>query len=534
MRFCVRLFIGLTMCACYGTVHAQTMPPGEAPHFIPLPSPDAPAPTTDPSVLPIGFQERFGSRSLQAVPIAASAESPAPLPLEADSLPTSADPIAPPAIPVDESGYPINLATAVHLAGGESLAVALAREQTREAASRVQAAEALWLPSIRVGMNYNKHEGVIQDVVGSPIDTSRGALYNGLGAGAVGAGSPAYPGIAANFHLADALIQPLAARQLAASRRDATVAATNDALLEGALAYLDLLGRAQESAVVVEARNRAAQLAELTADFYRNGTGNLADADRARVELELRRLEAMRTQEAYDISRARLAQILRLDPTAKFTPTEENVVPLELTDLDLPVTELVARGLSSRPELAEHRHLICAAIERLRRERIAPLVPSLLVGTSFGGFGSGLGGDIGGYGDRFDFDAVAYWELRNLGAGEQAARGVAQSQVNQARIRQLAMIDQIAREIVEAHAAATSRREQIATARDALISAQASYRRNFDRIHGGEGLPIETLQSLQAWATTEREYVRAVTDYNAAQFRLQRATGWPIAPTTGR
>jgi outer membrane protein TolC len=524
MRFCALLLVGLTLHAMSAVVRAQVLAPPTS-LIVPLPPIDEPSALPSPSIQPIGYQELFGERRLQAAPISAVVE---PMPLDSDELPPSAADVASAKIAQVDDGYPIDLATAVHLAGGQSLAVALAREQSREAAIRVRAAEALWLPSIRIGLNYNKHEGVIQDVAGNPINTSRGAFYNGLGAGAVGAGSPAYPGLAANFHLADALVQPLAARQVAASRNVATSAARNDALLEGALAYLDLLGRAQETAVAAETRSRAAQLAELTAEFSRIGTGTLADADRARVELSLRDADTARTREGYEVARARLAQILRLDPMLKLTPTDESVAPLELTDVDLPVAELVARGLSSRPELAEHRHLVCAAVERLRRERLAPLVPSVLVGTSYGGFGSGLGGDINGYGDRFDFDAVAYWEVRNLGVGDQAARGIAQSQINQARLRQLAVMDLVAREVVEAHAAMTARREQLTAAGKALGAAQDSYRRNFDRIHGGEGLPIETLQSLQAWASAEREYVRAVTDFNAAQFRLQRATGWPI------
>lgn len=504
MRLRAWLVLGLATCGSADTARAQVIE-AAPPHVVPLP-PVFDMPTAERSLLPVGYQELFESRF----------DPPAAVP--------SSTPV--------EEGFPIDLAAAVHLAGGESLAVALAREQTREANARVQAAEALWLPSIRLGLNYNKHEGVIQDVVGNAFRTSRGAFFNGLGAGAVGASSPAYPGLAANFHLADALIQPLAARQTAAARYDATTAARNDALLDGALGYLDLLNRAQDLAVATEARGRAAQLAELTGHFARSGMGTAADADRARAELSLRDVDLTRCREAYDVARARLAQVLRLDPTLKLVPTEEFVAPLELTAAELPVAELVARGLSSRPELAEHRHLVCAAVERLRRERYAPLVPSVLVGTSFGGFGAGLGGNISGYGDRFDFDAVAYWELRNLGAGDRAARGVAQSQLNQARVRQLAMLDLVAREVVEAHAAVTSRRRQIEAARAAVAAAQDSYRRNVDRIHGGEGLPIETLQSLQAWATAEREYVRAVIDFNAAQFRLQRAMGYPVDSST--
>ena len=62
----------------------------------------------------------------------------------------------------------------------------------------------------------------------------------------------------------------------------------------------------------------------------------------------------------------------------------------------------------------------------------------------------------------------------------------------------------------------------------AATFAQQSYDRNLERIRNVQGLPIEVLQSIQALDTARREYLRAVVDYNTAQFRLHRALGWPI------
>ena len=87
------------------------------------------------------------------------------------------------------------------------------------------------------------------------------------------------------------------------------------------------------------------------------------------------------------------------------------------------------------------------------------------------------------------------------------------------------MLDQIAREVVEAHAQVDSRRRQLEIAQEAVLAARASYDRNRDRIQEGEGLPLEALQSIQALSQAEREYLRVVTDYNLAQFALQRALG---------
>lgn len=56
--------------------------------------------------------------------------------------------------------------------------------------------------------------------------------------------------------------------------------------------------------------------------------------------------------------------------------------------------DLVAMGLSNRPELAASRSLVCEAVNRLRREGNAPWLPSVLLGTSYGSFGAGTGSQI--------------------------------------------------------------------------------------------------------------------------------------------
>jgi outer membrane protein TolC len=209
-------------------------------------------------------------------------------------------------------------------------------------------------------------------------------------------------------------------------------------------------------------------------------------------------------------------------------PLEPSIVPIELAPRDAPLNELLATGLSNRPELAEARYLVCEAVQRYQRERYAPFVPSVLLGISQTGFGGGTGSELNDFEDRIDFDAVAWWEIRNLGLGEQTQRSIAATRQQQASWQHVQTMDRVAREVIEAHAQVTSRRRQIAVAESSVAAANDSYRRNLERIREGQGLPLEVLQSLQALDAANREYLRAVIDYNEAQFRLQRALGWPI------
>ena len=94
--------------------------------------------------------------------------------------------------------------------------------------------------------------------------------------------------------------------------------------------------------------------------------------------------------------------------------------------------------------------------------------------------------------------------------------------------QQVQVMDQVASEVAEAHTQVASRKEEIELAKAGIQSAVDSYRRNSERVRNGLGLPIETLQSMQALDQARRQYVRAVADYNRAQFRLHRALGWPV------
>jgi len=228
------------------------------------------------------------------------------------------------------------------------------------------------------------------------------------------------------------------------------------------------------------------------------------------------------------VASVRLARLLSQDPTINLTPLEPAIVPVDLAPMHCSLQQMVATGLSNRPELAESRFLVGAAVERLRREQNAPLVPSVLLGLSYGGNGGGLGSDIENFDDRMDFDAVAYWELRNLGFGEQAARNEARSRLDQARWRQVQIMDQVASDVSEAYAQVVSRRQQIDLSQSGITAARESFRRNNERIQDALGLPIEALQAIQALDNAQRQYVRSVADYNRAQFRLQRALGWPV------
>ncbi len=455
------------------------------------------------------------------------------------ALTTSADSLVTPAVHVEQPPeeipaleatdytYRLDMSTALALVAGQNPQVGYARWKIREAYANLEHAQALWLPSIQTGVSYHRNEGNLQDSTGAILDVSRSSLQAGLGAGAVGAGTTPQPGIVAQFQLVDAIYQPAIAQRSVWAQEHARDAALNDQLLEAAVAYQELLRAHQLWVVALQTAGGSQELVRLTTAYANAGQGTRADADRSLAELALRKNNVARSEEAVAVASARLAQVLSVRGINEIVPVEDTIVPIDLAAAGAPQDNL-AMALANRPELKESHDLVAEACERLRRERYAPLMPSVLLGASYGGFGGGMGDTVADFNDRIDFDAMAIWQIRNLGYGEKAARQAASARLQQETMRQVRVMDTIAREVAEAEVRVRTRFGRIATAQSGVQFSRESFDHNFTRIREGQGLPIEVLQAIQSLDINQRELVDATADYNIAQFQFQRALGWPV------
>ncbi len=427
------------------------------------------------------------------------------------TAPGQGNPQAPQALPID-------LPTALRLGNAENLRIALARERINAAFARLKGAEVLWLPNARIDSQYLWHNGQIQQTPGDIITTRRSSLY-------------VWGGPVLSVDLADAIYEPLVARQGLRAEQAAAAATTNDTLLRVAEVYLDLLAAQASVAIADETQGHAAELARITGKFAQEGAGLPSDAARAQTELGSRQQQVVLAREQLVISSAELARLLRLDPQLQLTPMEPSVVPIEVVPDGQPLPQLVADALTNRPELAEQRALVQLSVQRLRQATYGPLIPSVLVGYQAGGFGGGRGNFFGDFDRREDLTAVASWELHNLGLGDLSLHRLRQSQLSQAQIRSLEIADRVAAEVVSAYQIVQSRHQQVQVAQRTVEAALRSYNLNLTRIRGGAGLPIEVLQSIQALDRARLDYLQAVTSYDKGQFRLLTALGnTPIAP----
>jgi outer membrane protein TolC len=146
---------------------------------------------------------------------------------------------------------PIDLTAALRLAGVSPLDIAAAAERLKVAAARYDRASVLWLPNLTAGADYFRHDGQIQDIVGTVFDTSRSSVLVGGG-----------PGL--SLAVGDALYAPLAARQVVRARRADVRTARNGSILAVAEAYFGVQQARGEVAGAADAARRADDLVRRT------------------------------------------------------------------------------------------------------------------------------------------------------------------------------------------------------------------------------------------------------------------------------
>src|SRR5262249_39074590 len=116
-------------------------------------------------------------------------------------------------IPPPAADLPLDLSTALTLAGVDNPTIALAEEAVRASEAEQLQARALLLPTLNAGASFDWHDGALESSQGIIRSVERQSVYFGAGASAVGAGTVTVPGVHLIGHLADALYAPHIARE---------------------------------------------------------------------------------------------------------------------------------------------------------------------------------------------------------------------------------------------------------------------------------------------------------------------------------
>lgn len=454
-----------------------------------------------------------------------------------DSLPKP----APTILPGPEAFNAIDLACVLRLAGVNNPDMLLARQRVAQAQALRFLAMSFILPNLNSGINYDDHNGPVQQSSGNILTVNRQALYLGLGAGAVAAGTVGVPGLQYTINLADGIFGFMAMRYNLRAKAAENIAVRNQMLLRVSTAYMKLVRAESFRSIALSNRDLAHQIAYLTAAHAKAGTGRDADANRAASELAMRNEIILQAEQEMLVASANLAALLNIPPSVQMHAIDGWVVPTEIVPNTLPLHDLIFIATQQRPELAARRNDILVAVQQLRRQIFLPLSPMILAGFSAGTFGGGSnlvaypGGFqgfqqpyFGSFDPRQDLDVIAFWTAQNMGMGNLGRIRVARADRNIAQLEFLRDLNRVRDEVAVAYARIHASYAQIDIARRAVEAAGRSYSEDYRRIYTtATGLPIELLNSFRLLADARMQYLDAVVNYDIGQFALYVALGQP-------
>ncbi len=212
-------------------------------------------------------------------------------------------------------------------------------------------------------------------------------------------------------------------------------------------------------------------------------------------------------------------------------PADKSVLPIELVPANQSINELIAVGLLNRPELAESRALVAAALARWRQDKTRPLFPTIgmaYYGAEFGGGNPG----IHDYESRNDFFVQASFELRSGGLGNVFQARQSRSRFEQSSLHVTEVQAQVAAEVSAATKMVRAHEQSLKHAQEGVRQAEEMWTRLSKAAFGMAGParqydPLEPLLAEQALLEARTAYLAEVIGFDREQFRLYWAMGQP-------
>ena len=408
---------------------------------------------------------------------------------------------------------PINLAAVMRIAGAENLDIQITEQRLIEAQAAHEQARFQFFPHLSPGLGFKRHEGNTQAVDGQIIDPNKESFNVGAA-------------VVAQLELGETIYKAMVAKRLVTAAKFAAEAQRQESVYQAVAAFFDLVRVKAARGVAAESVRIAEDYAGQLTRAVEAGIAFKGDAFRAQAQTERNRLTLRQLAEQQRIAAARLAQTLHISPTIELIPEGADPAPMQLAVRRSSLDALVAQALASRPELKQSDAQIAAARKARDGAKFGPLVPTLRAEYFHGGLGGGTYRDgIGDFDETSDYGVGLSWRIGPGGLFDRGRVKAGEARLKAGELDREKLRDEITRQVVEAHARVHSLADQIESARKALGDAENSLKLTRQRQQFGVGEVLENIQSEQDLTRARIDYLGAITDYNRAQFALQRAVG---------
>ena len=408
---------------------------------------------------------------------------------------------------------PIDLPTALRLAGGRNLDVQIAREKVREAEAQRTSAVEQFFPWVAPSVGYHRRDGRAQAVPSGIVSDANYQSYD------VGAS------LKAQVNFGDAIYQSLAARQHVTASELALEAQQHDTLLAAARAFFEL---ARAKGLVEVARQSVQTSEDYEKQLHQAVEAGIAfkgDELRVRTQTQTYRIAVRQALEQQRIAAAELARVLHLDSRVDLVPQGGELAALTLVPTNAPLQQLVEQALQDRPEFKQSEALVAAATAEKKGAVYGPLIPSLGAQVFGGGMGGGPDGGPSTFGGEADYMVGASWRIGAGGLFDPGRTRAAKARLAASELSHSRLKDVVTAEVVTGLTRAQSLADQIVLSEQKVASAHETVVLTRERKQYGVGIVLEDIQAQQDLTRARGDYVTTIAEYNKAEYGLSRAIG---------
>ncbi len=415
---------------------------------------------------------------------------------------------------------PINLQTVLEMGGANNLTIKEFQAKQELATANLNKSKEWWLPDVYAGLQTHQLLGAAMNADGRFfLDVNRQNLWGGLG-------------LNANWNFAEGIYKTKSAKLQVQASVYETQAERNNTLLATIKAYYDLQTSQMK---LIAYKNLVAQSDTITQQISIQVEAGL----RYQSELLLSKsnhshlkIEMLNAQSEYNQKSSELVRLLNLDSKVKLVSIDSVMLPLDFQEELLSVNDTTYKN---RPEIIFFDFTILSLQTERKITTTGLFIPTLSIET----YGSYFGRINGTVSPVFPLQYPETKQLYptgmlnasltwNIPLGRFIYGGDLKQYNSQIKIQEIKSEQfrvQINEEIANAQQQLIIGKEQIQIAKEGLELTTEALNQSIERQKLGTVKPFEVFQAQQFFLQAQIDYLKAISEYNKAQFALRVAKG---------
>lgn len=415
---------------------------------------------------------------------------------------------------------PINLETLLELGGANSLTIKEYQERQNLANAQLLKARKWWLPDVYAGLQTHQLWGAVMNGNGRFfLDVNRQNLWAGLG-------------LNMHWDLSEGIYATKSAKLRHQASELLTQAERNRELLKMVTAYYNLMTAQLNFVAYQDLMNQSDTIAQQIQVQVDAGLRYQSEVLLAKSNKNHLQVEMLNAQKAYNNASAELKKLLNVEQAVKFVSVDDALLPLDFSET---LEQTNDSDYLNRPEIKANELEIQALETKKKTHTTGLLLPELNIGVNGSYFGR-ISGNVS------PMDPIAYPNtdqlyptgvlnaslLWKIPLGELTYKGDRKkynSLIGLKTIETSQLRAKINEEIINAQTDLQVGKEQIEIAKEALNLTTEALDQSIERQKLGTAKPFEVFQAQQFFLQAQIDYLKAVSEYNKAQFALKVARG---------